>query len=631
MRVLRQDARGNVEAMSATTGQIEWYIARDGEQHGPLSEAELEKFIEFGHLKPTDLLWRAGFADWRVAAEVFPPATPGGAMSMAGGRESSGGAEPNTAAKPAAGPAEEVRPQSANAAIKAPASGEARHGEVPAAANDQDAATLETTARAGGYGGGGPRAAAGERRPAGADAGGTAAPGGHGMTAGQAHRGATAYAPGQQAAGSHAEPRLPSDAGPAGAGSGRHADEAGDLDLRAQWSMAEARRGGGDFVEAERRGPAPEASELRAPPRGEFGPPRDDFGPARVNPGRAATRDYDDGDDGDYADDDYADERRRGSGWLGIAATLIILGLIGAGGWFAYNHQNDIVALYADLMGTKETGGDQIAIVRAPEEASRESAGGVVTPRPVRTFSQPATGTDRTAAANPADISTTATTALGTPEVADVPLLKSELWAFAEREFTSWTQKRLEKVREMKAANESAAAINGYLVNAFVEFRRDNAALALLASSEQLQRVAAAFVASLEALTTRGADSCYSYISSGEGTAVLAPVYFEPAVGSKIETQMLAIMSAIVDARNKPHARQPPRAEDFDKLSGELSHRGWSEGDLKLFSNPDALSKAEPQTVCRLVTEWFATQTTLADAEARDRLIAASLRPVIGG
>lgn len=56
--------------MSAATGTApppEWYLARDGEQFGPLSDAELRKLVEFGHLKPNDLLWREGFPDWRSA------------------------------------------------------------------------------------------------------------------------------------------------------------------------------------------------------------------------------------------------------------------------------------------------------------------------------------------------------------------------------------------------------------------------------------------------------------------------------------------------------------------------------------------------------------------------------------
>ncbi|MEO1609219.1 MAG: DUF4339 domain-containing protein [Pseudomonadota bacterium] len=61
--------KANLPTQSA---QIEWYLARDGQQHGPLSDDELHKFIELGHLRPNDLVWRAGFTDWRTAIECFP-------------------------------------------------------------------------------------------------------------------------------------------------------------------------------------------------------------------------------------------------------------------------------------------------------------------------------------------------------------------------------------------------------------------------------------------------------------------------------------------------------------------------------------------------------------------------------
>lgn len=51
---------------------IEWYIAREGAQHGPLSDIEMRKFVELGHLRPNDLVWRAGFPDWQKGAQVFP-------------------------------------------------------------------------------------------------------------------------------------------------------------------------------------------------------------------------------------------------------------------------------------------------------------------------------------------------------------------------------------------------------------------------------------------------------------------------------------------------------------------------------------------------------------------------------
>src|SRR5215475_12728719 len=63
--------------MSSPAAQTQWYIARDGQQYGPLSEAELGRFVDLGHLQPTDLLWREGFPDWRPAMVVFPPRAPG--------------------------------------------------------------------------------------------------------------------------------------------------------------------------------------------------------------------------------------------------------------------------------------------------------------------------------------------------------------------------------------------------------------------------------------------------------------------------------------------------------------------------------------------------------------------------
>lgn len=60
--------------MTATEPDVQWYIARDGKQYGPVSAVEMAKLVELSHLKPTDLLWRPGFADWRPALTVFPPA-----------------------------------------------------------------------------------------------------------------------------------------------------------------------------------------------------------------------------------------------------------------------------------------------------------------------------------------------------------------------------------------------------------------------------------------------------------------------------------------------------------------------------------------------------------------------------
>lgn len=57
--------------MTGTDTENKWYIARDEKQYGPLTEAELRMLVAGGHLRPADLVWRPGFADWRPAGAVF--------------------------------------------------------------------------------------------------------------------------------------------------------------------------------------------------------------------------------------------------------------------------------------------------------------------------------------------------------------------------------------------------------------------------------------------------------------------------------------------------------------------------------------------------------------------------------
>ena len=52
----------------------QWFIARDGKQTGPISDAEIEAIAAHGYFRPSDLIWRAGFEEWQPALSVFPPA-----------------------------------------------------------------------------------------------------------------------------------------------------------------------------------------------------------------------------------------------------------------------------------------------------------------------------------------------------------------------------------------------------------------------------------------------------------------------------------------------------------------------------------------------------------------------------
>src|SRR5262245_2279544 len=85
--------------MSPPAANHQWYLARDGQQYGPLAEAELVKFIELGHLHANDLVWREGFPDWRPALTVFPPRKQPVLRPPPPSAFSSGGPAPRTAGR----------------------------------------------------------------------------------------------------------------------------------------------------------------------------------------------------------------------------------------------------------------------------------------------------------------------------------------------------------------------------------------------------------------------------------------------------------------------------------------------------------------------------------------------------
>jgi hypothetical protein len=48
----------------------QWHYTRDGEKHGPVSDAELRQLAANGSLQPDDLIWKEGMTDWRKAGSV---------------------------------------------------------------------------------------------------------------------------------------------------------------------------------------------------------------------------------------------------------------------------------------------------------------------------------------------------------------------------------------------------------------------------------------------------------------------------------------------------------------------------------------------------------------------------------
>jgi hypothetical protein len=72
-----------------------WYIARDGKQHGPITDPEFRKLVELGHLKGTDYVWHDGAADWMPGTQFLDPSAaakpepqPASAPPASGSQES---------------------------------------------------------------------------------------------------------------------------------------------------------------------------------------------------------------------------------------------------------------------------------------------------------------------------------------------------------------------------------------------------------------------------------------------------------------------------------------------------------------------------------------------------------------
>jgi hypothetical protein len=391
------------------TGQqpdIQWYIAREGKQHGPLSDMEMRTFVAQGHLKPTDLIWRPGFADWRPAPAVFPFQAP----------------------------------------------------EPPA-----------------------PQPRAPVTRP----------------------------------------------------------------------SAAPARAGSPAVVERS-------------------------FEPDRIRVARG-------GDEGGPS------RGRR------IAGLALLIALLAGGGWYVWQQ------------GRGEAPGDKPAEIANTEEPASSSA------------------PDASAASQ-----TPAQLEEGT-QALDAKFQQTPMWNVVKREFPDWYGERLREAAKLSAQNEPQITINKHLAEALVALRRQHAKEALSASTEKLKGVASAFLANLKSLGELSVGACYGFISQGETAPVVLEIMQSPEQGASVQAQVAAIFEAIADGRKTPTSHDRAVKEDYEVLVQQLTKLGWKENDLKVFSNPSALSREPPGRVCQMVQDWFLAHLSVEDQATQERLLVETLKPVVSG
>ena len=396
------------------TGQqpdIQWYIARDGKQHGPLSDMEMRAFVAQGHLKPTDLIWRAGFPDWRPAPTVFSFQAP----------EASAPPPRAPTARPSAAPAQATSP------------------------------------------------AVGERS----------------------------------------------------------------------------------------------------------------FEPNRIRVAR---------DTGSSA------PSRKGRA-MGVGVLLALLAV--GGGWYYWQNGDGATD------GTAE-----IATIKAPPPASQPAEG--------------ATDTAAAPAVSAADVEQGA-------QALDAKFQQTPMWSVVKREFPDWYNERLREAAKLSAQNQPQITINKHLAEALVALRRKHANEALSASTDKLKGVANAFLANLKSLGERSVGACYGFISQGETAPVVLEIMQSPEQGASVQAQVAAIFEAIADGRKTPTSHERAAKEDYEVLVQELTKLGWKENDLKVFSNPSALSREPPARVCQMVQDWFLAHLSVEDKATQERLLVETLKPVVSG
>jgi hypothetical protein len=489
-----QHLRLTANLKTALGEAFEWFIGRDGQQFGPVNSSEMGKLIELGHLRPSDLVWRAGFPEWQPAERVFPlaeaaspPPPPPPSPVMA----------PPPQAAPVA-PAPTVRP-AAQAAAEAVAGPAQMRGGEPAM-------------RPGGPG------------PAGAP----------GPAPGVAPSPTMAPAPAPTGPGPAAPPR----------------DE---------------------------RGPRPEPDRRQRPAPAAS----TDGGDAR--PRRQARK--------QHPPQDHSRRRKRSRAAVGIMLTGLVV--VGSAAAAAYVWRDRVAGVITRLTAPAEP------VATTPVDAKAAL--------PAMPPAQPES--------------------LAAQDAVDT----SPVWVFVRGEFPEWHAERKREAQRIRAEKQSEAAVNRYLAEQLVLLRRNYADDALGAPLENLQKVADAFTRSLLELNRYSVDACHGYISHGEASNAVLPLLAQKELSDVIEQQLLAVFEAVAAGRRERVQHLPPRKTDYDQLVVALVRRGWTQGDLQMFSDPRALSAAQPVVVCKLVREWFQAQRVVEDNGAQLRLLAESLRPVVGG
>ncbi|MEL6374396.1 MAG: GYF domain-containing protein [Pseudomonadota bacterium] len=672
--------------MTGTPADTEWYLAREGQQFGPLSQRELDKFVELGHLRGEDLLWRAGMAEWQRADVVMPAAVEaalGGGGAAAGAAASSAATGAATQAdshsvpdtrsaqepsvephvEPGAEPSFAPRPQDGDGAGRGSLSS-GHGGAEPDASGGGGASDVQSGPAYGAAGFGAGQAVSpssfSDRQPASHEpSGARAAERPVSAEAWQAasQQSSAAHALGGRGgpgSGANPYPRDPA-AGPAVGGPGAAAPQDNGAPTSRFGHPAGAGAAGAGFG-GPGANPGGEAGPIRGPMDG-FGPTDAALGgmpgsgpglgsgpgaspPMSPSPGGFGSSGLPDpgqigglAQPGSYTLDPRAAPRPKRGGGLGIAIAAAFV-LLAGGGAAAYFYGDKLIDQASAMLSSSAPKQTEAARTTTPKRTTSQPPASTLDITPTNPPAQPET----TARAQPVTLQPPPTPAVPkapeTPapsEIAASTLPNTTLWNYTRTAFPAWYKESAQLASKLKDEGKPPAAINEALAKRLVALRRQNAKHALSADRAQLRIIATSFLASVRKLREHSVEACYGFISQGESSAVVIPLMNNPTYSAVLEAQMLAVLKAVSAGKAAPKSYAAPRRDHYQTLGQLLTSRGWSPNDLRLFTDPNALSRASPTRVCRMVQDWFAAQLAISDDETKTRLIVESIRPVVAG
>lgn len=591
----------------------EWYIARDGKQHGPLSPVELGRFVELGHLRPSDLLWHAGLSDWRKAEDLSDqlPKPLGKAPLKAPAPRP---AVPDTAAPaPSASPAPAApapKPEAIAVKVAAPAQPvpqpvtvtvtaeprprpEARRSD-PAPEKPREPAPAAAPA---------PAPAPATARPAAAQrlgdlpsinpaAAGSSLPQGMERTAAAAPSGPAGQAPmpmGAPIPRNGPAPQRPVN----GAGAPGPNPNA--------WNRSAIPPGARPVQHPHPQGRPMRDPQMAGAPFPQLSRP-DQLHGARADAGRMGPGPIADGEPRASAErrDRSVEEPSRGS-FIGSTLRILALGfglaVVAGGSWWAVSHSGasgGLSGAFDRLVGQATA----LVGLSGPGHAKGPTAVVQAPPRVEEIFA----------------------------------FQKTPLWQKIRATYPDWYAVRIQEAAKLRQGADGDAVVSKYVLDQLVSLRRMHADETLSAPPARLMALAQSFLDNVTLLEGLSAPACYSFISQGESSAPVVESMKSDKVTAGINAQFERTIEAAAEGREKKTSTEAARRSDYDVLTEALTSKaGWTATDLQLFSDPRALAKARPEQVCKLVKEWFGAQLGLTDEAVRMRLLVESLRPIVSG